>query len=169
MKVYLDHNLVSGIPKQDLQPPEELDALEIIRGWYKAGQLDLRISKLHEIELEPYQTVKMKAEINRLFSEFSQVPFVEDHELSEIHSQWNRQGGISYGIFDKDPTVLALQQKGLSRRDPHHVMLAIRAKCDVFLTCDERTVLSRREDIERQFPIRLMRPSALVEELTRGK
>ena len=167
--VYLDHTLLSGPAKRDLGPVE-LAALRRIRKWYKAGRLDLRISKVHKRELDRYRDTKMSAAIEQLFSDFSQVAFVEDHELLGFHSQWTRQGGITHPLIEDDPTSSALRRIGLTRDDAHHLMLAIRGKCDVFLTTDWRTILRHRESVEKQFPaIRLMPPSALVKELTRGK
>ena len=170
MKVYLDYNLLCGIAKQDREQ-EELDALEKIRERYKAGRLDLRISQVHHRELEPYGDLKKKENIKQLLSDFMEVPIVEDSELQGFNIQWDYRGGfISSPRMEDDPICRDLRQIPLKRRDAHHLMVAARAGCDAFLTCDKRTILNRREEIERQLSgiqqIRLMKPSAFVKKVT---
>ena len=67
----------------------------------------MRISKVHKRELDRYRDTKMSAAIEQLFSDFSQVAFVEDHELLGFHSQWTRQGGITHPLIEDDPTSSA--------------------------------------------------------------
>jgi hypothetical protein len=159
MKVYPDHNVMSGIARQDLVE-QELDALKKILEWYQASKLDLRISKIHYKELEGYGDQKRREDIKKLLAGYMNVPFVDDQELSGFHYQWTRQGGITYPRHEDDPIAKSLWGVGLDRPDTHHLMLAIRAECDAFLTLDERTILNRREAIEEQFPqIRLLKPT----------
>ncbi len=66
--------------------------------------------------------------------------------------------------IEDDPVAKRLREVGLDRRDAHHVMLAIRSKCVVFVTCDEETLLKYRTEVEAEFPIRLRLPSELVGE-----
>lgn len=168
MKVYPDHNLVSGIVKEDL-PGKEVDALATILQWHREGRIDLRKSRVHDRELEPYRDVERKPQINDLLSRFAEVPFVEDHELKGFHSMWDQHGGITWPQIEDDPICRGLWDLGLSRTDAHHLMVAVRAACDAFLTCDERTILNRREKIESQLAqihqIRLMKPSNFVEQV----
>ena len=42
-------------------------------------------------------------------------------------------------------------------------------KCDIFLTRDFRTILKKRPEIEREFTIKLKRPSELFAEIQRGR
>jgi hypothetical protein len=86
------------------------------------------------------------------------VPFAEDHKLIGINSHWDRHGGFSSPVIQVDPISTALRIIGLDQMDAHHLMLAIRSQCDLFLTLDKRTILNRRTKIEEQFPIRLMDP-----------
>jgi hypothetical protein len=60
--------------------------------------------------------------------------------------------------MEDDRISATLRGIGLDRTDAHHLMVAIRAECDVFLTLDKRTILNRRTEVEAQFPIRLMDP-----------
>jgi len=52
----------------------------------------------------------------------------------------------------------------LDRTDAHHLMLAIRAGCDRFITYDNG-ILSRSSEIERAFSIKVVRPSELLAEV----
>ncbi len=60
------------------------------------------------------------------------------------------------------PTSRALRKPGLDRTDAHHVMLAIREHCKFFITCDARSILKYRNDIEAEFPAIKLRQSSEV-------
>ena len=178
MKAYLDHNLLCGLAKSDL-PAKELDALKKLVALHKKSKLDLRISEVHSNELALYKNLNMKKEIQKLFIDFSDVPMVvEDQELLGFHSQWTRQGGITWPLIEDDPTSLKLRsiisgrlpEKADARTDAHHLMLAIKAACERFVTLDIKTILNRKVEIEKEFPqIRLVKPSELLNELTSYK
>ena len=51
------------------------------------------------------------------------------------------------------------------RRLRTYSMLAIRRQCSVIITCDERTNLRHRTEIEAEFSIRLLLPPELVREI----
>lgn len=161
MKAYLDSNVISAIAKKDF--PSEILALKQLMDSFGAGMLDLRTSKVAHTEIERYAGMK-KSEMKELYHRLEKVPFVEDHELLGFNSQWDRYGGVSYPLIEDDAMSSALRKMGLERPDAHHLMLAIHAQCDVFLTYDEKTILNRCAEIEGRFHIRLMKPSALAEE-----
>jgi hypothetical protein len=92
------------------------------------------------------------------------VSFIEDHTVLGFQSDpW---AGGSFPLVEDDRIASALRQMGLDRTDAHHLMLAIRAGCEVFLTCDEKTILNHRASIEASFPTKVMKPSKLVQQLT---
>jgi hypothetical protein len=62
--------------------------------------------------------------------------------------------------MEDDHISATLRGIGLDRTDAHHLMVAVRAECDVFLTLDKRTILNRRTEVEVQFPVRLMDPKS---------
>ena len=161
MKAYLNTNVISAIPKKEF--PSEILALNQLMDSFDAGKLDLRTSKVAHTEIERYAGMK-KREMNELYHRLEKVPFVEDHELLGFHSQWDCYGGVSSPLVEDDSISSALRKMGLDRPDAHHLMLAIHAYCDVFLTYDKKTILNRGAKIEGRFHIRLMKPSALVEE-----
>jgi len=170
MKVYIDHNLPCGVVKEELAQ-EEVDALKDIRGWYKEGRLDLRISRVHHRELEPYRDLERKEDIEKLLADFAEAPFVDDHEVLGFHNQYDQWGrGGSFPLVADDRISSELRKIGVERRDAHHLMVATRDESDAFLTCDESTILNRREEIEEQlspiYQIRLMKPSEFVVEVT---
>ncbi len=159
MKVYLDNSVVSATVKGDF--PAEEEVLRQLIALFKAGRIDLRISKLVGREIEPYKG-KTKSGMEEMYATLNEVPFVEDHELLEFHSQWDRTGGVANPLIEDDPRCRTLRQKGLKRTDAHHLMLAIHPRCHVFLTYD-KDFLNRRTEVEREFrDIGLMEPSDLV-------
>ena len=42
-------------------------------------------------------------------------------------------------------------------------MLAIHNRCAVFVTCDQRTILRYRAEVEAELPIQLMKPSEFIQ------
>ncbi len=162
MKAYLDTDIVSAIAKDDYA--DETDALDKLLELSSAGNLELVTSELTRREIDAYKGQHRKG-VARVYLLLKKVPFVEDHTLLGIHSQWDRYGGVSYPLMEDDPISRDLRQMGLDRTDAHHLMLAIRAGCHVFLTCDENTILRLRPQIQNRFQIRLLKPSELVQEL----
>ena len=162
MKAYADTDVVSAIAKADF-PPLEMEALEAVIDMHDVGKLDLRTSRVTLTEIERYRDRK-RGDLEVVYRRLGKVPFVEDHELRGFHSQWDRRGGVTYPLLEDHPISSVLRRMGLDRTDAHHLMLAIRAGCAVFLTFDNG-ILQRSAAIEDRFPIRPMRPSALVGEV----
>ncbi len=162
MKAYLDNDVVSAIVKEDF-PAHDIQVLRQLMVFFDEGKVDLRTSKLILREIERYKGLK-KTGMQEVYRRLNKVPFVEDHELLGFHSQWSHQGGVTWPLMEDDPTSSKVRQMGLERTDAHHLMLAIRAECDVFLTSD-RKILNRSAQIKSQFSVRAMKPSAFVAEL----
>jgi hypothetical protein len=74
-------------------------------------------------------------------------------------------GFTTYPLIEDDPVARRLREIGLDRLDAHHVMLAIKRECAVFVTCDEATILKYRAQVDAEFPIRLTLPFKLVREI----
>lgn len=165
MKVYLDTSVVSAIAKDDT-PTQAAASIEILR-LFDEGKLELVTSKIIGTEIERYRG-EGRRNIEVVYRLLKKVPFVDDHKVLGVYSQWDWLGGGSTGALVEDhPTSSKLRQLGLDKTDAHHLMLAVSEGCDVFLTCDQRTILKWRVEVEAQFPIRLMRPSELVAEILR--
>lgn len=166
MTVYLDNNIVSAIARDDLSP-NEMTALKELLELASAGTLELRTSGVAHKEIEQYKG-KDKRTLQIVYLLLNKIPVVEDHKVLGAYSQFGSLGGALQPLVEDHPISSALRQMGLERTDAHHVMVAIEAKCQVFLTCDGG-ILKQRAAIEGKYPTRVMRPSELLPELKRGK
>jgi predicted nucleic acid-binding protein len=162
MSSYLDNAVVSAIGKGDVSA-SEITVLEELLTLFEAKTLDLATSSVTRQEISRYKGPK-KGDIERVYARLEKVPFIEDHEVVGFHSCWDRFGDESYPLVQDDPTSSALRKMKLSRTDAHHLMLAIRAGCDRFITYDNG-ILSRSSEIERAFSTKVVRPSELLAEL----
>ena len=57
------------------------------------------------------------------------------------------------------------ESQGLPKRDAQHLAQAISNKVDVLLTRDEPHFINKRETLEKQFKIKIRRPSELLLEI----
>jgi hypothetical protein len=101
------------------------------------------------------------------------VEFADDHQLYGFNTMYSGAGGrggfTTHPLIEDDPVARRLREIGLDRLDAHHVMLAIKRECAVFVTCDEATILKYRTAVEKEFPIHLMLPSELVRAVEEGR
>jgi hypothetical protein len=162
MKVYLDNDIVSAIGKCDVST-SELTILEELLDFFDAKELELVTSGVTAREIALYRGLA-KADIEHVYSRLEKVPFIEDHEVVGFHSYWDRFGGESYLLVQDDTISSALWRIGVKRTDAHHLMVAIRAGCDCFITYD-KGILHRSPQIESGFSIKAMRPLELLAEL----
>lgn len=168
MKLYLDNNLVCAITQDD-QVGESAALTEILDA-HDAGHIEIVTSRVTKDEIdkcpEPYKTKHA-----RTYSLLTKVPFVDAQELKGFNTQFDQYGGTSSPRIDDDPIWVELRNIGLDSTDAHHVMLAIKSGCDVFLTCDKCTILRWREQIQKMFQtIKLLKPSEFVSsELLNGQ
>jgi hypothetical protein len=97
-------------------------------------------------------------------------PILKDERLTGINYQSDPFGGFTNSPLISDTQDEAMRDQlismGLLRKDAEHLTQAICNGCDYFLTRDKRTiVIPYREEIERQYPIKIRMPLELVEEL----
>jgi hypothetical protein len=153
MKAYLDTSVIIAKVKNEFL--KEIIALCELLKMFASGTLELATSELTLKEIEPYLG-KMKDDMKDFYALFKRVPLIEDHAVLGFHSQWSSQGGGSYPLVQDDPISSSIRKilpkKKETRVDAHHVMVAIKGGCDVFLTLDERTILKYRGQIENFFP-----------------
>ena len=64
-----------------------------------------------------------------------------------------------------EPLAERLESQGLPKRDAQHLAQAISNNADVFLTRDEPHFINKRETLEKQFKIKIRRPSELLLEI----
>ncbi len=159
VKGYLDNTLVSAMGKQEHQ--SDLVALTALFALRDAGVISLVTSEVTHREVQRYKS-SSRPDIEKVYDALEKVPLVEMNELVGISSHWDRHGGWNSPIFEDDPIWLGLLGLNLDPTDAHHVMVAVRARCDAFLTVDKRTILNRRASVETKFPIRLQTPSEFL-------
>ena len=145
MKAYLDNDVVSAIGKGDVSA-SEIAILKHLLSLFEAKKLDLVTSSITATEIARYNGLR-KPDIENVYARLEKVPFIEDHEVVGFHSYWDRFGGESYPLVRDDDTSSTLRKMKLDRTDAHHLMLAIRAGCDRFVTYD-KGILSRTPQIK---------------------
>lgn len=161
---YLDNDVICGIAKKDLRAEEDAEMRWLLKLQCRA-RIRLATSEVAKRELGKWHGEK-RPDAEVVYEGLQKVKYVEDHMLIGFNNQSSSQGGWSFPMMEDDPVARALWDLGLTRTDSHHLMLAVREQCDFFVTCDRRTILSRRSSIEAAFlGIRLMLPSELRSEM----
>jgi predicted nucleic acid-binding protein len=149
MKPYLDNDMVSAVAKSDF-PPAEMKILEQLVALFEAQKLELTTSKVTALEIARYEGPK-KGAIERVYASLAKVPFVADHKVLGFQSSWNRFGGESYPLVEDDAISSTLRNMRLDRTDAHHLMVAIRAGRDRFITYDKKNLKSEFRNRECVF------------------
>ena len=166
-RIYIDNDVVSGFRRRDLKP-EELSAIDTLTALAVTGSISLFVSAVHDREAAPLPE-QYRQEQQKILATFPAVEFAEDHRLLGFNMVYSGPGGtggfITHPLIEDDTVARRLREIGLDRPDAHHVMLAIRRQCAVFVTCDERTILNHRGAVEVVFPIHLMLPSELLRDI----
>jgi len=156
--VYLDTCVVSALAREE---KPTVDAIYGLLEFHKTGRVRVLTSSVtrDEIDKIPEEHRRRHSVIYNLLAD---VSYIDQQRLLGFHSQWGPSGGVACPLIEDDAVWVRLHRMGLDRTDSYHVMLAVRNGCDVFLTCDERTILNHRVEIEAAFPrIKLMQPSEL--------
>jgi len=166
LKVYADQNVVSALWRWH-QRPDENAAIRQLKEWSDGDRITLFVSDVHGRERplpEKYREIH-----EAIRAALPRVEFADDHRLYGFNTMYSGPGGrggfTTHPLIEDDAVARRLREIGLDRLDAHHVMLAIRRACAVFVTCDEATILKHRALVEAEFPIRLMLPSELVREI----
>jgi predicted nucleic acid-binding protein len=163
IKVYADQNVVSALWRWH-QRPEENAAIRVLKEWSDAGRITLHVSDVHDREQRLPEQYREAHEA--ILAVLPRVEFADDHQLLGFNTMYAGPGGrggfTTHPLLKDDKVARRLREIGLDRLDAHHVMLAIRRECAVFVTCDVATILKYRAQVEAEFPIRLMLPSELV-------
>jgi predicted nucleic acid-binding protein len=162
LHVYLDTCLVSGLAKRDL-PPTEQKALRHLLLMHRAGRVSLMTSAVTKEELErlPGGVRELHEDIYALLGEVPISPEVVP--LPVTNAQESRLVGVL-----PDVTLTELRQLVPDENDARHLVHALKAGCDFFVTTDQRTIISKRESVEARFSLKIRKPSELVAELSDG-
>lgn len=155
LKAYLDTNVVSAIARDHI--PQESAAVENLLRASEQGRVELLTSRVTEEEIARYSGAGQRV-LDRVYRLIRKVAYVETSTLLGFNSYGDRYTWISSPLMEDDPTWARLKAIGLDHKDAHHVMVAIKSSCDLFLTCDGG-ILHHHSQIEKEFGIRLLRPS----------
>lgn len=159
-KFYLDTNLVSHKVKKD--QVKEAAAFQKVENAHAAGTIQQVTSEVTAREIARLRQPDRRDNLLQAYKPMDKAPMIEAQVTRGFCSQTDPYGGFtSWAIVDDQPTWSTLRRIGLDSADAHHMMAAIEAGCDVFLTCDRRTILNpHRQSIERMYPsIKLRTPS----------
>ena len=156
MKLYLDNNVVSTLAKDDT--PAECEALLAILRAFEAKQCELCTSA---ITLQEQKRYKGPRNIEFVYRLLEKVPVVDYEEF--LGGGFEEGDGCVEVWCDTEPhpTWERLCVMGLDEVDAHHVLVAIEASCDVFLTCDGG-ILRLAEQIETELRISIQKPTAFA-------
>jgi predicted nucleic acid-binding protein len=164
-KIYLDNNIISAMGKDDM-PSEQARAIAIISTMFDVGYVTLYTSHVTKEELDKqWREDAKKPEVLQRYNRIPQVPWVERQELRGFHTYADRGGTfLAWPMIEDHPLWSKLLAVGLKPLDAHHLMVAILAECDVFLTYDKKSFTkSRRNRIARAYPqIQIMWPSEVL-------
>lgn len=162
-KTYLDTNVVCAIYSDD--HPNESAAIDKILELFSQGLLELVTSQVTKEEIDKCPE-EWRKKHRPTYNRLNKMKYVEAHELKGYNIQDNQFGFSASPRMDDHSTFTRLQQIGLDEKDSQHVMQAIESGCGFFLTCDRKTILKYRTEIETEFSsIKLMLPSELESEL----
>src|SRR5437899_7495806 len=137
----------------------EIENAAIVRIHGKAARNELTLvaSEVHRREIDKVPG-QHRAPYQSALGTLPQVEFVEDHTLLGFNTVGDPRAFVIAPLIEDDAIARVLRDLGVKRLDAHHLMVAIRNHCDVFLTCDGG-ILARREAIQRKFSIRIAKPS----------
>lgn len=165
-RVYLDNVITSGWVLKDLQPPEEMAAVERLYEFHDVGTIKRVTSKMSGIEQARTADLQKRAALAASADLVSVVQ--NDHRLLGFANlDYGSRGFISYPLIDDivDPALFEQLTKnaGLKDADAKHVMYAVANACDYFVTLDTRDLLPRRSTIESICPqLKIMTPIEAV-------
>ena len=158
-KIYLDSNIVSAIAKDDT--PTESEALNRLLQAWDDKKVDLVTSEVTLWEINAYQDELKRRFVERTYRRLAKAQIIRWYELAGMHSYGDRHTWISTPIIQKDPAYEALLALGLQVVDAQHVFVAVKQKCNVFLTCGGG-VRDRAAAIKDQFELIVQKPSEFV-------
>ena len=163
MKVYVETSVLSAVARRE---PEYWPALLRLPKLFEERSIQVVTSEvtLKEIERIPDE---YKVPHEWLYFFLKKDPFVAEQSLAGFNISIDRTTLICSPRHEEDDIFRKLfRQIGLEHVDAHHLTVAIHNRSDVFLTCDRRTILNKRAQIEEEFSIRVMLPPELVKQLT---
>ncbi len=165
MKIYCDTNtLPHNIRDPGYNIQGERDALKEL-----ADKFDLFSSKF---VLKEVMKTCDETQRDYLIVDYRALkPVPKDERFQGAYTLFDQYGGYIENPLISDvqdeALVNELTDQGLKNGDPEHIVQAVCNECDVFLTCDKKTIIKpHREWLEKRFPtLRIRLPSELLDEL----
>ena len=158
-KVYLDRSIISGIAKDDT--PTESEALDRLLQAWDDKKVDLVTSEVTLWEISAHQDELKRRLVERTYRRLAKAQIVRWYELAGMHSYGDQHTWISTPVIQNDPAYEALLALDLEVVDAQHVFVAVKQKCNIFLTCD-RHVRDRAAAVKDQFVLIVQKPSEFV-------
>ena len=112
-------------------------------------------------EINAYQDELKRRLVERTYRRLAKAQIIRWYELAGMHSYGDRHGWISTPTIQNDPVYAALLALGLEVVDAQHVFVAVKQKCNVFLTCD-RGIRDHAAVIKDRFELIVQKPSEFV-------
>ena len=173
VKIYCDTNtLFHNVARHptDLKTQIELRALEQLLACYRRGKISMFRSRVNLREIEKTPDVEQLANLRADYEALQQIPKDERFYGTEKLITDPRGGYIENPLVSDvwdEPLCAKLVERGLEIRDAQHITQALCNHCNVFLTCDEKTIIKPHQQwIESSFPtLKVRRPSVMISEL----
>ena len=162
--VYFDNTIISAIAKRDT--PAETEAIVQVLRADDAGRLRLWTSEVTREEIAKYEG-EAKPTVEAIYLLMKKANYVKRQELLGMNVFIDKYTCINSPRIEDEPLWKELiKDLGLDHLDAHHLMIALRAGCQVFLTNDGDFLdnSQRKRTIEARYAIRLRRPSEFVAE-----
>jgi hypothetical protein len=156
-KAYLDTCIISGMAKQDIAAAEQTALLTILQR-QKSGEVALVTSDMarREIDAIPEQH-RLKHQF--IYNLIVEVPIAKAFRIDTGLMLMGVGGGRR---LVKEMAQLTTLLK--DEADASHIYQAFKNEVSIFLTVDERTVLSKAREIEGICGVKAMMPSGFVNE-----
>ena len=158
MKGYLDTNIVITLAKGDF--PDQIEPLLRVLEACDYGKGEIATSRLTGTELDKYRGTADLA-VRAIYLLVRKVPTISPQTLLGINVAGDARTWINSPILQNDPVWERLRSIGVKDLDAQHILAAVKADCDTFLTCDDG-ILNRAKDIAAAYKLNCARPSELV-------
>jgi predicted nucleic acid-binding protein len=166
LKIYCD---TSVLPNNIRGPQQaERDAMKKLIEAHRVAKCILQRSRVVRREVDETNKLPQRQKLKRDHDALENI--AKDERVKGFTHTSDRLGGFATVpiVSDKqdDDLYAKLVAHGLSPKDAEHVTQAICNDCDLFLTCDKKTIINpHRHWIEKTYPIRVRLPSEVVSEL----
>ena len=156
LRVYLDTCIISGLAKQDISQKEQ-EALLTILQKRKMGELEVVTSDMSRRELEKVpDEFRLKHEF--IYNLLTDVPIAKAFRTDSGLTLMGVGGGRR--LVKEMAQLNTLLKDGM---DAAHIYQSFKNEVFEFLTVDEKSILSQKNEIENICGVKVMFPSQFVE------